>query len=149
MPNIRRAFIRKTITLVGFQFIFTIILVIIGMNSKRIKDFQSKHIFLLIIFIFIEVVCMILIFCYKEKCRIYPYNYIIFCTFTFAVSYVLSFICARLDPVIVLSACAGSSVYVFCLATYSYFSKCDFTSKVGLFISLPIIVGIITVFFGG
>ena len=149
MPSIKRAFLRKTLTLLGLQFLFTVILIVMGMKIESFKNFQSDHLYIFLIALLIEITLMIVIFCYKDTCREVPCNYIIFVVFTLSVSYILSFICARVEPTAVLYATVGTATLVFSLALYAYFGKTDFTQKIGLYISLPIVVGVIVIFVGG
>lgn len=138
MQGVRRMFVRKVLIIILLQFSISIAMTLAAMYIKQFKDFQSANIWLLLVSIFLEIILFIALSCYKQNCRKVPRNYICLVLFTLCMSYILSFICARVAEVAVLISTISTALVVFALILYSIFSKKDITKQIGFILFMPI-----------
>lgn len=144
--TIRRSFIRKVLGIIFFQMLISIGFVMAALFIKKFQTFQRENVYLFLIALFVEILLFFVLACNKKFCRKVPYNYICLIIFTIAVSYILSYICARTQPEAVLAATIATGVIVFLLGLFSFFSKKDITRNIVIIFYLPV-AGLIIILF--
>lgn len=144
--SIRLAFIQKVLGIIFCQMMISVAFVLSAMFIEGFKKFQEDNVVLFLVAVFVEIFLFILMICNKGLCRKVPYNYIILFIFTIAVSYILSFICARTKPEAVLVATIATTSLVLLLTLYSLLTKRDLTTNIGILLYLPI-AGIFIILF--
>ena len=130
--EIRLGFIRKVYGILSAQLLLTSILSFIAMVSKSYQNFLLNHLGLIYFFLFLIIVISIIIQCCSNLMQSVPQNYIILFLFTFAESYVISFICAFSNHKLVFMAAFMTFVMCLSLTLYAINTKSDFTTKGGL-----------------
>ena len=88
--------------------------------------------------------------CLKKFARRYPLNYIALFTFSVFESYIIAYICAFYQSIIVLCAALIALVVAFSLTIYAWKTKKDFTTCGGVLVSVTtsmVIFGIFMIFF--
>ena len=130
--ELRLGFIRKVYGILTAQLLFTTLLSFIAMESKSYQNFLLNHKGLLTFFFIILIVLPFIIVCFKDLMRTVPQNYIILFIFTFAESYIISFICAFSNHKLVFMASFMTFVICLTLTIYAINTKSDFTTKGGL-----------------
>ncbi|CAG9314324.1 unnamed protein product [Blepharisma stoltei] len=129
--NDRRSFIIKVYTLLLFQLIITAVFVGIVCGISYLREKIKKYWWMVIACWGMTCIIMILIFCYKRYSKMYPYNYIALLLFTLFESYMVAFICAFYEPIIIICAAVCTIVIVFALTIYAWKTKRDFTQGRG------------------
>lgn len=134
--QIRNGFIRKVYGILSIQLLITTLFTITSCTSSSFAKFQqdSLGIFILCFFLTLALPCVIV--CCKSAMSKVPNNYIILFTFTFAESYLVSYICSVTDPKIVLMAAIMTFSITLALTFYAYTTKTDFTIQGGLYFVL-------------
>ena len=130
--EIRLGFIRKVYGILSAQLLLTSILSFIAMVSKSYQNFLLNHLGLIYFFLFLIIVISFIIQCCSNLMQSVPQNYIILFLFTFAESYVISFICAFSNHKLVFMAAFMTFVMCLSLTLYAINTKSDFTTKGGL-----------------
>jgi hypothetical protein len=130
--EIRLGFIRKVYGILSSQLLLTSILSFIAMVSKSYQNFLLNHLGLIYFFLFLIIVISFIIQCCSNLMQSVPQNYIILFLFTFAESYVISFICAFSNHKLVFMAAFMTFVMCLSLTLYAINTKSDFTTKGGL-----------------
>jgi FtsH-binding integral membrane protein len=130
--NMRKGFITKVYGILSVQLAVTVLFCLLSMSSKGFQTFQIEHSILFIICLIATIVLPCVIVCFQETMRKYPQNYIILFSFTFAESYLVSFICSRVNPNIVFMAAFMTFSLVLALTLYAMTTKTDFTMQGGL-----------------
>ena len=102
------------------------------MVSKSYQNFLLNHLGLIYFFLFLIIVISFIIQCCSNLMQSVPQNYIILFLFTFAESYVISFICAFSNHKLVFMAAFMTFVMCLSLTLYAINTKSDFTTKGGL-----------------
>ena len=69
--------------------------------------------------------------CFREIARKVPLNYFLLITFTLAESYLVAFICAVYDPLVVAIAASLTAFATLSLTAYALFTPLDFTFAAG------------------
>ena len=136
--SIRRNFIRKVLGIIFCQMMVSVAFVLAALFIDAFKTFQSENVYLFLVAIFVEILLFIMLICNKQLCKRVPYNYIVLFIFTIAVSYILSFICARTKPEAVLVATIATSLIVILLGLFTCLSNRDLTTNVGILLYLPV-----------
>jgi len=90
--------------------------------SWEIHNFWMIYVMLAITF-----VCIILLSCFSKMARRVPVNYLLLLAITLAQSYIVSDLCCRSSPMMVLTACLVTSVTVGLLTLYACLTKRDFS----------------------
>lgn len=144
--SIRKAFIVKVLGIIFCQMLVSVLFVVCAMFIETFKRFQEENIVLFLVALFVEIFLFVLMICNKKICRRVPFNYITLFVFTIAVSYILSFICARTKPEAVLVATISTTGLVLLLTLYSCLTKRDLTTSIGILLYLPI-AGIFIILF--
>jgi len=130
--EIRLGFIRKVYGILSAQLLLTCLLSFIAMESKSYQNFLLNHIGLIYFFIFLIIVISFIIQCCSNLMQSVPQNYIILFLFTFAESYLISFICAFSNHKLVFMASFMTFIICLSLTLYAINTKSDFTTKGGI-----------------
>jgi len=130
--DLRLGYIRKVYGILSAQLLLTVIMSLITMSSTKIQEFQRNSPGLLILFLVLACVLPYVIVCFESTMRQVPYNYAILFAFTFAESYIVSFICAISNAKLVFMAAAMTFCLVAALTLYALTTKTDFTVQGGM-----------------
>ncbi len=144
--SIRRGFLHKVLMIIFCQMLISIFFVLCSVFITAFREFQTENVFLIIIAIFVEIFLFFLMICNPKICRKVPINYFILFVFTIAVSYILSFTCARTKPEAILVATISTTVIVALIAFWSFFTTKDLTTKIGFYLYLPVAAIILILF---
>jgi len=144
--SVRKSFIRKVLGIIFCQMMVSVFFVLLALFVRPYQNFQNNNVYLFLIAIFVEIFLFILMICNKTLCRRVPYNYLCLFTFTIAVSYILSYLCAISSPEAVIAATVSTTVIVSLLAIYSLVTNRDLTTNVGIVLYVPV-GGIILILF--
>ena len=144
--EMRLGFIRKVYGILTSQLLVTVILTIISMISDSFRKFQLHHTGLLIFILILTLILPCVIICFNETMRKVPNNYIILFGFTFAESYLVSFICAFSQPQIVFMAAFMTLALVISLTIYAVTTKEDITMQGGLIFIIACAVCMFSIF---
>ena len=125
--SIRLGFIRKVYGILSIQLLITTILCLIAMISKSFQSFMINNISLAYLMIFLTIILPIIIVCCRDTMSKVPINYIILLLFTFAESYLVSFICSLTNPKIVFMAAFMTFAMVVSLTIYAITTSTDMT----------------------
>ncbi|CAG9314322.1 unnamed protein product [Blepharisma stoltei] len=132
--NDRKSFIVKVYALLCCQLIFTAVFVGIVCGVSRLRDGIKDLKPLVIVCWILTVVIMIAIFYSKKYSKRYPYNYLALFLFTLFESYVVAFVCAYYEPLIVLFAAVSTLALTLTLTIYAWRTRSDFTTTRGCII---------------
>jgi FtsH-binding integral membrane protein len=129
--KIRLKFIRKV-----YIIFFIHLLITLGLSClcliKKIREFASSHLVVLIVVGVIAFGVLIFIECFNEASRKMPMNYLLFIFWILLEGYLLITLCSYCDRKLVLS-CIGMMVGVSIgLIIYSYYVKLDYSFLGGL-----------------
>ena len=130
--EMRLGFIKKVYGILSMQLVITVIFCIASVSSERFSKFQINYIFILIICLVLALVLPCVIVCCESTMRKTPNNYIILFTFTFAESYLVSFICGVTNPRFVFMAAVMTCAMVSALTLYACTTKTDITVQGGM-----------------
>lgn len=130
--NMRKGFITKVYGILSVQLLMTVLFCLLSMGSKGFQNFQMEHSILLIICLIATIILPCVIVCFQETMRKIPQNYIILFSFTFAESYLVSYICSRSNPNLVFMAAFMTFSLVIALTLYAMTTKTDFTMQGGI-----------------
>lgn len=130
--GMRLGFIRKVYGILSVQLLITTIFTLFSMYWTSWKQFQMGHIGIAWIMIILTFVLPIIIICCPGSMRQVPQNYIVLFLFTFAESYLVSFVCALTQPQLVFMAAFMTFALVVSLTIYAMTTKTDFTIQGGL-----------------
>jgi FtsH-binding integral membrane protein len=127
--SIRQGFIRKVYGILSIQLLITTIFSLITMNYISLQKFMLNHIGISYLMIVITIILPFIIICCNDIMNKIPQNYIILFLFTFAESYLVSFICALSNPKLVFMASLMTFIMVFSLTYYAYNTENDMTTQ--------------------
>ena len=130
--EMRLGFIRKVYGILSIQLMITVVFCISSVSSVAFQKFQSSNLFLFILCLILIVVLPCVIVCCESTMRKIPKNYIILFTFTFAESYLVSFICGMTNPRLVFMAAVMTCAMVSALTLYACTTKTDITVQGGM-----------------
>lgn len=144
--QLRLGFIRKVYGILSIQILITVIFVMISMSSTAFAKFQneSSGIFMLCLILTCVLPCVIT--CCRSTMSTVPKNYIILFLFTFAESYIVSYICSVSDPKLVFMAACMTAAITIAVTIYAVTTETDFTLQGGLFFILSASLLMLTVF---
>ena len=146
--SIRLNFIRKVYGILSIQLTIRFLMCALTF-IKTINEFiiANKYLINLSFIIQIGLVFVIIInSCFGNNLlRVTPYNYIILFTYTFSLSYMISFICAFLNPQIIILAVCLTMIVTLALTVYALKMKNEFS--VGKCFVLILICNLIEFFF--
>jgi FtsH-binding integral membrane protein len=125
--SMRLGFIRKVYGILSFQLLLTTAMCMLSIASKPFAEFQQKNPAIMWICIIGTIVVMIAISCFRSVARTVPTNYILLATFTFFEGYLVSFLCGKTNPKLVLMAAVMTCAITFALTYYACTTKKDFT----------------------
>jgi len=92
----RSGFITKVYGIIMFQLAFTVIFVVVSIESSIFKGWMQKHTWSIWVAFLIVIICMVAL-CYRNVARKIPINYILLFVFTFFYSYIVS-LCSIIYP---------------------------------------------------
>ena len=127
--SIRQNFIRKVYGILSIQLLTTILFLLIKIKSIFLKKIILNHILISYLMILITIILPFIITCCNDIMNKVPQNYIILFLFTFAESYLISFICALSNPKLVFMASLMTFIMVFSLTYYAYNTENDMTTQ--------------------
>lgn len=130
--QMRLGFIRKVYGILSAQLALTILMTIVSMSTESFKKFQMENSGIFFFFMVLSIVLPCVIICFPDAMRQVPYNYIVLFSFTFAESYIVSFICIMTTPKIVFMAAFMTFALVIALTAYAMTTKTDFTVQGGM-----------------
>jgi protein lifeguard len=125
--EMRLGFIRKVYGILSMQLLLTTLMCAISMAVPEIAKFQIHHQPLMWGALILSIVIMLVICCVPGVSRQVPLNYILLFAFTFCEGYIVSTICAKTNPKIVLMAAAMTTTMTLLLTLYACTTKTDFT----------------------
>ena len=125
--SIRLGFIRKVYGILSIQLLITTLFCLIAMISKNVQSFMINNISLAYFMILLTIILPIIIVCCRDTMSKVPINYIILLLFTFAESYLVSFICSLSNPKIVFMAAFMTFAMVVSLTIYAITTSTDMT----------------------
>ena len=125
--SIRQNFIRKVYGILSIQLLTTTLFSLITMKSIFLQKIMLNHIGISYLMILITIILPFIITCCNDIMNKVPQNYIILFLFTFAESYLISFICALSNPKLVFMASLMTFIMVFSLTYYAYNTNNDMT----------------------
>jgi FtsH-binding integral membrane protein len=129
--EMRLGFIRKVYGILTMQLSITVVFCIASVTSMAFQKFQQNNLFLFFTCIVLACLLPCVIVCCESVMRKTPNNYIILFTFTFAESYLVSFVCGNTNPEIVLMAAVMTCAMVSALTLYACTTKTDITTQGG------------------
>lgn len=144
--EMRLGFVRKVYGILSVQLLITTIFTLFSMYWTSWKHFQMNHIGLAWIMIALTFILPIIIICCPGPMRQVPQNYIVLFLFTFAESYLVSFICAMSKPQLVFMAAFMTFCLVVSLTIYALTTKTDFTMQGGLLFIFGCAFGLFSLF---
>ena len=125
--NMRLGFIRKVYGILSAQLLLTTLMCVLSITSKSYATFQITHPAFLWVSIIASIVILLAICCVPGVSRQVPLNYCLLFAFTFFEGYMVSALCAKTDPRLVLMAAAMTSAITIALTLYACTTKTDFT----------------------
>ena len=147
--SMRQGFIKKVFGILLTQLIFTGLICLLSMSIPEIANFQKENKPILFIFIGLSIILMISLFCFMEIAKKVPLNYFLCFAFTLCESYLVSYLCNRTSPKVVLMALAMTSGMVMLLTLYACVTKTDFTGcgiYLFIFCCIMTFVGVFLIF---
>lgn len=132
----RLGFIRKVYGILTCQLLVTVVFVLLSLNSVSFSNYQKNSWGIFILCLLLTIILPIVIVCCKGTMATVPKNYIILGMFTFAESYLVSYICSNTDPSIVLMAALMTAAITISVTAYAYKTESDFTIMGGLYFIL-------------
>jgi len=149
--SVRKGFIMKVLGIVTVQLCITTIMSGLFMAYDNIQHFVmgSAGLPLYIVSLIIMFGTIIMLMCNQSLGRRVPYNYLILCLFTLAVSYTVALVTIQYTVKSVLFTCCITVGVCIVLITYAMCTKTDFTTMGGALASLLtilIIIGFIQIF---
>ena len=128
--SLRKGFIRKVLTILSLQLLFTTIAIILTFIDKTgAREFMQKHRYGLWIALGISFFIMIVLACFRNLFRKVPLNYMLLILFTCSISYMMASIAAVTKSTTVIFAGGFTLFIVFCVACYAWRAKTDLTKK--------------------
>ncbi len=134
--GIRLGFIKKVYGILAIQLLITVFFTTISMSSTSFSKFQLQNLGIFWFCLILTIVLPCVIVCFQSAMRQTPYNYGVLFAFTFAESYLVSFICSLTNPKFVFMAAFMTFGLVVALTVYAMTTKTDFTMQGGLFFVL-------------
>lgn len=149
--SVRKGFITKVLGIVTVQLCITTIMCGLFMVYDNIQEFVMgpSGLPLYIVSLVIMFGTIIMLMCNQSLGRRVPYNYLILCLFTLAVSYTVALVTIQYTVKSVLFTCGITLAVCIVLITYAMCTKTDFTSMGGALASLLtilLIMGFIQIF---
>lgn len=146
----RRGFIVKVYCLLSIQLVITSAFCGTTLAVPQLREgIKATRPVVYVAFVLV-ILLIISIMCFKRLAKQVPYNYIALFLFTLLESYIVSYICAHYDPLLVVLTALISLSVSLSLTIYSAISKTDFTICGGILISFAtslIIFSILMIFF--
>ena len=150
LANDRKAFIKKVYVLLCLELTWTVIFsgTVVGVPVLREGIKKTKG--LVIASCVICVALVIAILTNKKLAKRVPYNYVAILFFCLFESYVVAFICAYYEPVVVFCAVLVTMSVALSLTFYAWKTKTDFTASRGILVSIAmslLVSGFLMIFF--
>lgn len=144
--NMRLGFIRKVYGILSIQLLITTFLCIFSMTNHSFAKFQIINTWAIWVSGIGSIVIMIAMSCFRQLARKVPTNYILLFIFTAFESYLVSAICAKTNPKLVLMAAAMTCGITIALTFYACTTKSDFTVCGSLLFVLGMILLLFSIF---
>ncbi|XP_066591230.1 protein lifeguard 3-like [Prorops nasuta] len=130
--SVRSSFVRKVFAILTLQLLFTTATIALFIFEESVKLFVLLHwqIWIAAMILFIVAFCTIT--CSVKARRNPPFNYILLCLLTLAMSYLSGFISVSYKIETVLLAAGMTSIITFLITAIATFSKFDLTRRSGL-----------------
>ena len=128
----------------------TALFVWFGCRSLRYREFLTHNIWLLIVAIVVNLVCLYSLIYSRTLARKVPINFILLGIFTISESYLVSSITIEYDPKTILIATFLTATIVVALTIYAFTTRTDFTMMGGLLftvLSALIMMSFLCIFF--
>lgn len=130
--NDRNDFIKKVYTILSCQLSFTVIFVVSIFAIEGLRDGIKETIGIVFLCMILTLILCISIFCFRKVATTVPYNFIALGAFTVLESYIVGFICAFYEPLIVVVAASMALGVTIALTLYAWNTKKDFTTCGGM-----------------
>ncbi|XP_015435098.1 PREDICTED: protein lifeguard 3-like [Dufourea novaeangliae] len=142
--GVRRSFVRKVFLILTLQLLFTASVIAVFLFVDAAKKFMILHWYLWIIAFVCFTISYCAVSCSESARRKAPYNYILLCKLTIALSYLAAFTSVSYEVEIILMALGMSAVITFVVGVLATFSKFDLTMRTGLvmIVGLASVLGI-------
>jgi FtsH-binding integral membrane protein len=125
--TIRLGFIRKVYGILSIQLLITTLMCLLSISSPSYAKFQLENYGICVFCSIGTIITMISIVCCSSVARKVPTNYIVLMAFTCFEGYLVSFLCAKTNPRLVLMAVALTCAVTTALTVYACSTKTDFT----------------------
>jgi protein lifeguard len=127
----RLGFIRKVLGIITVQLIITALVTLIPLRNDSARVWILKNTWLLWTSFAVALLTELPLLCFREVARKVPLNYVLLITFTLAESYMVAFICAVYDPMVVAIAASLTAFATLALTAYALHTSVDFTFAAG------------------
>ncbi|XP_028847297.1 protein lifeguard 3 isoform X1 [Denticeps clupeoides] len=144
---IRHAFIQKVYLILAAQLIVTVAIVAVFTFVDPVRSFVVQNPAVYWASFAIYFVTYIVLVCCEKPRRVFPWNLILLCVFTLAMSYMTGTISSYYDTKAVFLALLITAVVCVIVTVFCFQTKVDFTSCTGLFCVLAmvfLVIGIVT-----
>ncbi|KZC12682.1 Vacuolar protein sorting-associated protein 13C, partial [Dufourea novaeangliae] len=121
--GVRRSFVRKVFLILTLQLLFTASVIAVFLFVDAAKKFMILHWYLWIIAFVCFTISYCAVSCSESARRKAPYNYILLCKLTIALSYLAAFTSVSYEVEIILMALGMSAVITFVVGVLATFSK--------------------------
>lgn len=148
--NDRNRFIAKVYSILTTQLVITSLYCSAVVASETLQEALIQAYPLVYAAMILSFVVLLVLVCSQKAAKKVPLNYILLGTFTLLEAYILGFICAFTDPVIVLVAALMTVGITGVLTLYAFKTKKDFTTMwAGLFVLVTVLFlfGFFMIFF--
>jgi FtsH-binding integral membrane protein len=125
--EMRLGFIRKVYGILSMQLLLTTFMCVISMSVPEVAKFQLHNQPVMWGALILSIIIMLVICCVPGVSRQVPVNYFLLFAFTICEGYIVSTICAKTNPKIVLMAAAMTTTMTLLLTLYACTTKTDFT----------------------
>jgi len=134
--NDRKDFIKKVYFLLSLQLVWTALFAGMVVAIEPLRDGIKSTTPIVFVCMGMTFVILIAVFCYKKVAKKHPTNLILLASFTVFESYIVAFICAFYEPLIVLAAAIMTLGITAALTVYAWKTKKDFTTMGGIIVVL-------------
>ncbi|XP_065580738.1 protein lifeguard 1-like [Artemia franciscana] len=150
--KIRHGFIKKVFGIVMCQLILSLGILSLFVYIPAVRQFVVVHPYLVWIALIVHIVIAIVLICWEEARKKYPWNYIILGLFTLNMGFLLGATSARYSADEIFIAVAACIAVCLALILFAMQTKYDFTTFGGILFSVLIIFiifGLVQLFFPG
>lgn len=130
--NDRLGFIRKVYTILSCQMMITTLFVTMTVTIQPLKETVQELWPVAIVAMLFSFILLIAILCFQRLAKTVPTNYILLVAFTLCEAYIVGFLCAFYEPMIVLAAAIMTLGITLALTVYACITRTDFTTCMGI-----------------